>query len=137
MKGRKCRPLFYFIPCFPYYIQNMVLNSACNHLHRALCGISGNGTDAPTCRARTEMPMQRTAENGHVGTAGVGGERGGDGMTCVLYTLLCIKQTDSGELLYYRAQRVQLSALQRPRGVGWGRGWKGGSRGKRCMYTYS
>ena len=46
---------------------------------------------------------------------GVGGERGGDGMNWEVridkYTLLGVKQTDSGKLLYYMAQKVQLSAL--------------------------
>ena len=33
-------------------------------------------------------------------------------------------------------QRAQPSAPWQPRGVGWGRGWKAGSRGRGHMYTY-
>ena len=43
------------------------------------------------------------------------GREGGDGMNWEVridkYTLLRVKQTDSGKLLYYMAQKVQLSAL--------------------------
>lgn len=111
MKGRKCRPLSCFILCSPYYIQNMVLSSACNHLHRALYGISGNGTDAPACRALIEMQMQRTAETGHVGTAGVRGREGGMKWDVRIdIHILGIKQTDSGELLYSTESSAQCSA---------------------------
>ena len=33
-------------------------------------------------------------------------------------------------------QGTQTGALQQPRGVEWGGRWKGGSRGRRHMYTY-
>ena len=33
-------------------------------------------------------------------------------------------------------QETQTGALYQPRWVGWGGRWKGGSRGRRHMYTY-
>ena len=34
------------------------------------------------------------------------------------------------------AQETQIGALYQPRGVGWGRRWEGGSKGREYMYTY-
>ena len=34
------------------------------------------------------------------------------------------------------AQETQRGALYQPRGVGWGRGWEGGSKERGYMYTY-
>ena len=34
------------------------------------------------------------------------------------------------------AQETQTGALYQPRGVGWGGGWEGGSKGREYMYTY-
>ena len=34
------------------------------------------------------------------------------------------------------AQETQTGALYQPRGVGWGGRWKGGSKGRGCMYIY-
>ena len=33
------------------------------------------------------------------------------------------------------AQKTQTGALYQPRGVGWGGGGEGGSKGSGCMYT--
>ena len=34
------------------------------------------------------------------------------------------------------AQETQIGALYQPRGVAWGGRWKGGSKGRGCIYTY-
>ena len=34
------------------------------------------------------------------------------------------------------SQKTQTGALYKPRGVGWGGRWEGGSKGRRDMYTY-
>ena len=35
------------------------------------------------------------------------------------------------------AQETQTGALYQPRGVGWGRTWKGGSKQREYLYTYA
>jgi len=34
------------------------------------------------------------------------------------------------------AQETQTGALDQPKGMGWGEGWEGGSKGRGYMYTY-
>ena len=34
------------------------------------------------------------------------------------------------------AQENQTWSIYQTRGVGWGGGWEGGSKGRGCMYTY-
>ena len=38
--------------------------------------------------------------------------------------------------IFCMAQETQTGAQYQCRGVGWGRRWKGGSRGRGYMYTY-
>ena len=45
------------------------------------------------------------------------------------YSLPCVKQTASGNLLYLQGA----GALCQPGGVGWGGSWEGGSRGRGYM----
>ena len=62
------------------------------------------------------------------------GERGAESEMYGKSNMPCVKQIANGNLLM--AQETQTGALYQPRGVGCGRRWEGGSKGKRYMYTY-
>ena len=52
-------------------------------------------------------------------------------------TYITVCKTDSQqEFAISMAQETQTGTLYQPRGVGWGGGWEGGSKGRGCMYTY-
>ena len=38
--------------------------------------------------------------------------------------------------IFCMAQETQTGALYQPRGVGWGEGWEGGSKGRGHIYTF-
>ena len=50
-------------------------------------------------------------------------------------TYITIWKIDS-QCEFALSQGTQPGALYQPRGVGWGRRWEGGSRGRGHMYTY-
>ena len=49
-------------------------------------------------------------------------------------TFPCVKETASGNCCM--AQETQKGALYQPRGLGWGRRWEGGLKGRGYMHTY-
>lgn len=104
MKGRKCRPLLYFILCSPYYVQTMGLNSAYNHLHRTLCGILENGTDAPACGAQIrDTEGQRMDMCTRRGAGEKGEDRVNWGIRTDIYTLLaCETDRQWQAAIYHR-----------------------------------
>ena len=51
-------------------------------------------------------------------------------------TYITICKIDSQQGICFMTQKIQIGALYQPRGVGWGGGWEGGSKGKGYMYTY-
>ena len=66
------------------------------------------------------------------------GERVGEGEMCGksnmdTYVTMCKRD---GQWKLAEWLRKQTGALYQPRGVGWGRRWEEGSKGRGCMYTY-
>ena len=51
-------------------------------------------------------------------------------------TYITICKIDIQQGICFMAHKIQIGALYQPRGVGWGVGWEGGSKGKGYMYTY-
>ena len=67
------------------------------------------------------------------------GERGGEGEMygeSDMETYFTICKPDSQWEFAICLRKFKTEALYHPRGVGWGRRWKGGSRGRGYMYTY-
>ena len=67
------------------------------------------------------------------------GERGKEGEMygkSNMETYITICKRDSQLVICCMAQESQTGALNQPRGIGWGRIWERGSKGRGYMYTY-
>ena len=51
-------------------------------------------------------------------------------------TYITICKIDNQREFCCKAQETQTEALYQPSGLGWGRRWEGGSKGRGYMYTY-
>ena len=95
-----------------------------------ICGIQKNSTDEPISRARIETQKQRTGMWTQLGE-----REGGTNweIKIDIYTLPCVKQVASGNLLYSTGSSAQCSVMTQMGGMG------GGVRGtskREGIYVY-
>ena len=67
------------------------------------------------------------------------GERGGEGEMYEksnVETYITICKIDSQQEFTVWLRKLKQRLCHQPRGVGWGRRWEGGSKGRGYMYTY-